>query len=561
VFPDETSEHRLDRPHHVVQIDDPGPHHLPAGESKELAREGRGPLGHVVDLEDVYAPLVVGVKTIGQHVRVAQDGREVVVEVVRHSAGEQAHGFHLLRLAELLLHPPLACDVHEDTHDFERDSLGVSNQSHLIVKPAIVALGRAHAVVARLVAVLQHGGHVVIGIPIVRMDVAFPEVLVLQEVRCSVAKTTPGVLAHEGHEIGRRSPARVDHRGAQIHQELHAPLTPRHLDVRRPEVRGPLRHAQLESGVDPLQCFLGSPLFGHVPHSDQSPSRAPPPISDLTDSRVEHSVPTVRSPLTDLLSARVAGQYLQEFGMIGEHYLVVSAERADQIDPRHRADHRVRVHHVSQRVEHDQAVVHMLDDEVVRGGHHLQEAEPEETEEQHQSGGGKRHGREIDESEVPDVGDIGNHGEHYRHDQRDQLALVQVGRTHEGAPEHHESHHHERIRVGGVYPPPRSPRLNEHRSAARDVEAQLGPEKPVQLVRPREEHGYDRHDREEQHLPHGDQPLPAGVLGGEHEPGRSVRDHSEHLDLVQPDGRSQIPHVHPETAAEGPDRRAERDHS
>src|SRR5205823_9201639 len=46
-----------------------------------------------------------------QQLRVAEDGRQQVVEVMRNAAGELAHGLHLLRLAELLLEVALIADV------------------------------------------------------------------------------------------------------------------------------------------------------------------------------------------------------------------------------------------------------------------------------------------------------------------------------------------------------------------------------------------------------------------------------------------------------------------
>ncbi len=46
---------------------------------------------------------------------VAVDDGENVVEVVRDAAGELADGLHFLRLAELLLQPPLRRDIAEQT--------------------------------------------------------------------------------------------------------------------------------------------------------------------------------------------------------------------------------------------------------------------------------------------------------------------------------------------------------------------------------------------------------------------------------------------------------------
>ena len=47
------------------------------------------------------------------------DGEDVV-EIVRDAAGELADGLHLLRLAQLLLQPPLRRDIAEQAEQQER---------------------------------------------------------------------------------------------------------------------------------------------------------------------------------------------------------------------------------------------------------------------------------------------------------------------------------------------------------------------------------------------------------------------------------------------------------
>jgi hypothetical protein len=48
---------------------------------------------------------------LGQHLSIAKNDSEQIVEVVRYTAGELAHRFHLLRLAELLGSASLIVDV------------------------------------------------------------------------------------------------------------------------------------------------------------------------------------------------------------------------------------------------------------------------------------------------------------------------------------------------------------------------------------------------------------------------------------------------------------------
>ena len=54
-----------------------------------------------------------------QELQIADDDGEQIVEIVGDAAGELAHGLHLLRLAELLLHLPALGDVFLD-----RDEVG-----------------------------------------------------------------------------------------------------------------------------------------------------------------------------------------------------------------------------------------------------------------------------------------------------------------------------------------------------------------------------------------------------------------------------------------------------
>ena len=74
---------------------------LPAAEREQLAREGRGALAGVLDLAE-RGPEILVVRELRLHqLRVAEDDREEVVEVVRDAAREAADRFHLLGDAEL----------------------------------------------------------------------------------------------------------------------------------------------------------------------------------------------------------------------------------------------------------------------------------------------------------------------------------------------------------------------------------------------------------------------------------------------------------------------------
>ena len=72
-------------------------------EREQLARESRGTIGGLADLDHVFAAAVVRRQVFLQQLCVPGDGGEEVVEVVGDPAREPSHGLHLLRLAELLL--------------------------------------------------------------------------------------------------------------------------------------------------------------------------------------------------------------------------------------------------------------------------------------------------------------------------------------------------------------------------------------------------------------------------------------------------------------------------
>ena len=60
---------------------------------------------------------------------VAGDHGEQVVEVVRDSARELSHRFHLLRLPQLLLDRPLVRHVHCDARSAKGGALGIERES------------------------------------------------------------------------------------------------------------------------------------------------------------------------------------------------------------------------------------------------------------------------------------------------------------------------------------------------------------------------------------------------------------------------------------------------
>ena len=80
-------------------------------EGEDLPGEGRGALRGLADLLQVFAVGVVRPQVEEYEAGVALNGREQVVEIVRHPAGEAPQRFQLLRLPELALQPLAAGDV------------------------------------------------------------------------------------------------------------------------------------------------------------------------------------------------------------------------------------------------------------------------------------------------------------------------------------------------------------------------------------------------------------------------------------------------------------------
>ena len=107
----EPPQHRLEVPHHVGKVKGPNREHLLAAERQELLRQHGGPFRGEPDLAEVASDRLVGANLIREQPHVPEDRRQHVVEVVRHTAGQLPHGFHLLGLAQLLVQALLIAGV------------------------------------------------------------------------------------------------------------------------------------------------------------------------------------------------------------------------------------------------------------------------------------------------------------------------------------------------------------------------------------------------------------------------------------------------------------------
>ena len=111
VLAQDAPEHLLHVSDDQVEAEDGGLQYLAAAECQELAGEGCGALSRLADLLYLISIGVVGFQPSQDEVAVADDGGELVVEVVGHAPRQPPDGVHLGRLAELLLQPPALGDV------------------------------------------------------------------------------------------------------------------------------------------------------------------------------------------------------------------------------------------------------------------------------------------------------------------------------------------------------------------------------------------------------------------------------------------------------------------
>ena len=116
----------------------PGFERLAAAEGEQLVSESAAAFGGAADLFERGALRLLEVAAGQQHVAVAGDDGQQVIEIVRDAAGEPPDRFHLLRLAELLFEAS-ALAAHAGRADFALDG-GV--QAHQIAAGQVVGGAR-----------------------------------------------------------------------------------------------------------------------------------------------------------------------------------------------------------------------------------------------------------------------------------------------------------------------------------------------------------------------------------------------------------------------------------
>ena len=179
--------------------------HLLAAEGEELAREGGGAVGRLLDHLDAAAHRVVGLEPAEDQVGAAGDDREQVVEVVRDAARQAAHRLHLLGLPELFLEPEALGDVHHRADHPRGPAVPVVQHVAAVEDAGVRAVGAAAAILRApaLGAALHRRVDVALhALAIVRMDRLVPP----RDVRADLLR---GVAEQGAHALV--PPQRIAH--------------------------------------------------------------------------------------------------------------------------------------------------------------------------------------------------------------------------------------------------------------------------------------------------------------------------------------------------------------
>ena len=144
VLANNTAEQRFDTPQHPVQIEDLRLQDLPPTEREKLARQARSSVNGRLDLLEVLLNVMGRPEVQRDQLRVAANDHEQVVEVVRDPTGQLPDGFHLLRLAELLLCFPDGRNVLDETDDAADTAVRRANRKRPCAHPADRLVGSAN---------------------------------------------------------------------------------------------------------------------------------------------------------------------------------------------------------------------------------------------------------------------------------------------------------------------------------------------------------------------------------------------------------------------------------
>ena len=117
---DVAGQHAVEQPHRarddIGDVHQAGLQQLASAEGEQLLCHQRGTIRRLADLRHVFSARVVFVEGPDQELGIAEDRRELVVEVVSNPAGEAPDRVELLRFAQLLLEADALGYVTQDDH-------------------------------------------------------------------------------------------------------------------------------------------------------------------------------------------------------------------------------------------------------------------------------------------------------------------------------------------------------------------------------------------------------------------------------------------------------------
>jgi hypothetical protein len=96
-LPRQHPQHPLRALHAIVQMQQPRLPGMPSAERQQLPRDRRPPVARSLDLLEILPDRISGVQILQRHAAVAGDGRQQVVEIMRHSPCQPAHRRQPLR--------------------------------------------------------------------------------------------------------------------------------------------------------------------------------------------------------------------------------------------------------------------------------------------------------------------------------------------------------------------------------------------------------------------------------------------------------------------------------
>ncbi len=140
VFANQPPQQRIETQHDVVEIDHPRREHLLPAERQQLAGNAGGALGRRFYLLRAFGETTSGRDTIGKYLRISQNYREQIIEIVRNPASQATDRFHFLRLAKTVFkRHTLGHVLHQGSH--------AKNASRFVNQGSVVPLAGNQAAV------------------------------------------------------------------------------------------------------------------------------------------------------------------------------------------------------------------------------------------------------------------------------------------------------------------------------------------------------------------------------------------------------------------------------